>query len=138
LNLKNKFSPNEACVSVVGDNAKKVIHACLQCGHKMCMDGCLKKALKVDRLTGAIHVLNEKCDGCGKCILACNNHAVHLESPQGPVRICDLCKGEPMCALICPTGAISFQEMNDFKRRKMAEASCFITKAWRCTVHDRI
>jgi Fe-S-cluster-containing dehydrogenase component len=95
------------------------------------------KAFEVDKVTGAVIVIKEKCDGCGKCVLACNNHAVHLESPKGPVRICNLCNGEPLCVLMCPTGAISFQEMNDLKRENIAETSRHFTKAWRCSLHDR-
>jgi len=137
LRDKREFSPREACVSVVDDVKQSVIHACLQCGHKMCMDGCLRKALEVDPTFGTIRVVNEKCDGCGKCVLACNNHAIQLVSPQGPVRVCDLCGGEPLCASVCPTGAIVFQDVNDLKRRKRVETSHRLKDAWRCGSHGR-
>ena len=102
----------------------------------MCLDGCLRKALEVDRQTGAIRVVKEKCDGCGKCILACNNQAIKLESPQGPVRICNLCEGEPQCATICPTGAISYGEIADIKQKKMAQASGRLAETWRDSLQN--
>ena len=47
-----------------------------------------------------------KCDGCGKCTLACPAQALRVG--EGKVQVvhtnCDYC-GE--CEAVCPTGAIS-------------------------------
>jgi ferredoxin len=61
----------------------------------------------------------EKCTACDKCVEICPTHVV-LRSDSGPSLagsrlpwypvICDLCGGEPECARICPTEAITIDE----------------------------
>jgi carbon-monoxide dehydrogenase iron sulfur subunit len=94
------------------------LYACLQCGRKVCVETCLKKALKVDVQTGAVICDLEKCDGCGKCALGCPNHGSHVDPRTEKIMICDLCHGDPLCANVCPTNAIQYMELNDYAQQK--------------------
>ena len=86
---------------------------------KKCIDICPTGALQWHEATGAVSLSVEKCTACNKCVEVCPTHVVmksdagisfnstHL--PWYPV-ICDLCNGDPACAAICPTGAITVDE----------------------------
>lgn len=104
----------------ISEGAEASLLICLQCGHKMCQEVCLRKAIEISDI-GAVIIDKDKCDGCGKCIGACNNHAIVLEAEEGPVRVCDLCGGLPNCVAVCPTGALKYEEIDDFREDKIAE-----------------
>jgi DhnA family fructose-bisphosphate aldolase class Ia/Fe-S-cluster-containing hydrogenase component 2 len=86
---------------------------------KKCIDVCPEDALGWQVETGAVELLPEKCTACGKCVDICPTHVVMrsgtpfvkagLDLPWIPI-ICDLCDGDPACARICPTKAISLDE----------------------------
>ncbi len=94
----------------------KVLY-CTLC--KKCIDVCPTNALRWHAATGAVELLAEKCTACDKCVDICPTHVVlksdvgikidHTEIPWFPV-ICDLCAGQPACAKICPTEAITVDE----------------------------
>ena len=86
---------------------------------KKCIEICPTGALNWHATTGAVSLVLEKCTACGKCVEVCPTHVV-LQSDVGvsfdgvtlpwhPV-ICDLCGGDPSCAVICPTEAITVDE----------------------------
>lgn len=94
---------------LVGAVAK--VYVCVQCGQRLCIDVCLHKALSVNRVTGALAVDDSKCDGCEKCVITCPVGAIRLVSPKGPVRVCDLCDGDPACVKICPSRSILYTDL---------------------------
>ena len=55
----------------------------------------------------------ERCVGCGVCVLACPFGTVHIDAETGRAVKCDLCHGEPACAVACPTQAIELVEVRD-------------------------
>lgn len=86
---------------------------------KKCIDVCPTGALKWHDRTAAVELLVEKCTACDKCVDICPTKVI-LRSDEGirfngtelpwyPV-ICDLCEGDPACARICPTQAITIDE----------------------------
>ena len=86
---------------------------------KKCIDICPTGALRWHDLSGAVELVVEQCTACDRCVEVCPTHVVmHSASgisfnggelPWYPV-ICDLCAGDPACARICPTGAITLAE----------------------------
>ncbi len=85
--------------------------ACRLCNPAPCVTACPRDALKQDEKTGIIIIDDEKCDGCGWCMEACDYGAILLHPDLKKVRICDLCKDEkegPRCVKWCPEEALDF------------------------------
>ena len=51
-----------------------------------------------------------KCNGCGKCALACHEGAIKIIQGKAKLTREDYCDGLGDCLPACPTGAISFEE----------------------------
>jgi TPP-dependent indolepyruvate ferredoxin oxidoreductase alpha subunit len=88
---------------------------CRTCKDAPCVAACSKHALKQSKETGTITVDEDKCDGCGWCIQACEFGAVTLHPNTRKAIICDTCKGTPECVLACPEGALNFSGKTDDK-----------------------
>jgi Fe-S-cluster-containing dehydrogenase component len=73
------------------------------------MESCPSEALNRNP-EGLIHVDEEKCTGCGKCVKACRMLAIKLHPERHTPLICDLCGGKPICASKCPTKALTYSE----------------------------
>jgi Fe-S-cluster-containing dehydrogenase component len=99
------------------------LYVCLQCAKKVCVDNCLKKALRTDPQTGAVIPDWDKCDGCAKCVLGCPNHAPWIEKANRKVKLCDLCGGEPACVAVCRFRAVLYAELNEYVRWKRETAA---------------
>ncbi len=56
----------------------------------------------------ALQLEPEKCTGCLQCEMACS----YENEATGKVIKCDLCGGDPWCAKACPTGAITYVDMD--------------------------
>ena len=90
---------------------------------KKCLEVCPTDALRWHPISGAVELLVDKCIACDKCVEICPTEVI-LHSDTGiqintgerldwyPV-VCDLCGGEPECAIICPTGAIFVDERKE-------------------------
>jgi class I fructose-bisphosphate aldolase len=86
---------------------------------KKCIEVCPTEALRWHAESGAVELIPENCTACDKCVDICPTHVVSRSDeglqladrdlPWLPV-ICDLCNGDPACARICPTGAVSVIE----------------------------
>jgi len=57
-----------------------------------------------------IQIDQEKCNGCGQCILACREGAIGFENGKAKLMREDHCDGLGQCLPVCLTGAISFIE----------------------------
>jgi len=58
---------------------------------------------------GTIIVDEQRCDGCGWCIGACEYGAITIHPDTGKAIVCDVCEGEPKCIQWCPDGALSLK-----------------------------
>jgi TPP-dependent indolepyruvate ferredoxin oxidoreductase alpha subunit len=80
---------------------------CRTCKDAPCVTSCPKKALSQSNETGIVTLDEDKCNGCGWCIEACEYGAVTLHPNKRKVIICDTCQGEPKCIEYCPESALS-------------------------------
>ena len=84
--------------------------SCNHCRDPKCMDVCPTDAIEKED-NGIVHIVKEKCIGCGYCTWACPYEA--LEMGKDSMTKCDLCmsrlgNGMPYCVEACPTGALAF------------------------------
>jgi Fe-S-cluster-containing hydrogenase component 2 len=50
----------------------------------------------------------DKCILCKSCVGACVNGVILLDTDKMRIIKCDHCGGDPECAKVCPTGAITY------------------------------
>jgi Fe-S-cluster-containing dehydrogenase component len=85
---------------------------CMRCEEPACEMACPKGATYRNVLTGAMEVDQYRCIGCLSCVFACPFGATFVDVDNGKVLKCDLCDGDPTCAKVCPTGAITCEEVS--------------------------
>ena len=99
-------------VHVFDEEAQYTPYTCFQCKEAWCMTACPVNAIAVNAQTGAKEVLSATCVGCSLCTIACPFGTVFLDPSSNKAAKCDLCSGDPACAIACPTDCISFKETN--------------------------
>ncbi|MGB9802384.1 4Fe-4S dicluster domain-containing protein [Desulfofundulus sp.] len=57
-----------------------------------------------------VHIDEEKCTGCGLCIIPCAEGAIQIVDGKAQVVREELCDGAGFCIGVCPEGAISIEE----------------------------
>ena len=83
---------------------------CKACKDAPCIVACQEKAITRHEKTGAVLVDEQKCNGCGWCIEACDYGAIMLHPESKVVYVCDLCKEKadgPQCVKWCPEEALT-------------------------------
>jgi Fe-S-cluster-containing dehydrogenase component len=103
------FNPMKSRIRVVRLNPLiNLSLACRLCEDPPCVAACPRDALTQSEETGIIQVDEDRCNGCGWCIEACDYGAVTLHPENKIVFICDLCDGDPECVKWCPEEALDF------------------------------
>lgn len=120
--VENKTEPPIGWRQVYTFNSKRIplagyIHlsiACNHCDEAPCMKACPARAYTRDEQTGAVLHHSERCIGCRYCTWACPFDAPKYNDKKGVIEKCNLCNHrvvdgfDPACANLCPTGALSF------------------------------
>ena len=109
MTKEKSFNPLKSRIRVVRLNlVDNLAVTCRLCEDPPCVIACPRDALSQSEDTGLIIIDNDKCDGCGWCIEACDYGAIILHPTDKVVHICDLCKeeGEPQCVEWCPEDAL--------------------------------
>jgi anaerobic selenocysteine-containing dehydrogenase/Fe-S-cluster-containing dehydrogenase component len=89
---------------------------CQHCERPACLRACPvnPKAIVKDPATGVVSVVEDRCTGCGECVIACPYGAMGYDRVDHHAVKCDLCAdrraagGGPACASVCPGHAITF------------------------------
>jgi len=91
--------------------------ACQHCERPACLRACPShpKAIEKDPDTGLVRVIEDRCTGCGECIVACPYGAMGYDAADHHAVKCDLCEERraggattTACASVCPGWAIQF------------------------------
>lgn len=104
------FNPLKSRIRVVRLNPLvNVSITCRLCEDPPCVAACPRDALTQSEENGTILVDEDKCNGCGWCIEACDYGAIMLHPDRKVVFVCDLCKDKPdgpQCVKWCPEEAL--------------------------------
>ena len=103
--------------------------ACQHCERPACLRACPvnPKAIAKDPATGVVSVLEDRCTGCGECVIACPYSAMGYDADGHHAVKCDLCgerRAEGLttaCASVCPTRAIGFGRRDELLARAALE-----------------
>lgn len=111
---EGKCSPVLSRTRVIKFDARGENHPtiCSHCSKPHCLSACKTGAMSVDGATGAVIINEALCTGCRDCISACPDSQVSFHPEKRIAFKCDLCNGEPQCAKFCPTGAISYGDLD--------------------------
>lgn len=106
---------------------------CRHCDPAPCVAACYTGALATTNGTVAFDAA--RCTGCGLCVVACPLGVIGWRADGRTVHKCDLCTErravgqEPVCALTCPTQALSYEEYGDFVGRVQRRAAAEMLRA---------
>jgi carbon-monoxide dehydrogenase iron sulfur subunit len=103
-------NPSRALLHVVKyeEHSLDIPIVCHHCDKPPCLEACPVGAITRDRNTNAVVISREKCIGCRACISACPWNVIVVDPKSQLVEKCDLCKGKPRCAEVCPKAAIIY------------------------------
>lgn len=90
---------------------------CQHCKDAPCIQACLTGALSRDPVSSLVDVDEERCIGCGTCVIACPLGVPKLDTDRKKMVKCDLCQDEeiPVCVANCPNEALIYAEVEDEK-----------------------
>ena len=93
--------------------------ACNHCSEAPCKSACPSGAYSFDDETNAVIHNPDLCIGCKYCTWACPFGAPQYNGETGIIEKCHFCYHRlkenkiPACSLNCPTGALSFGDINE-------------------------
>lgn len=90
---------------------------CRHCDEPLCLLACMSAAIHKDEATGTVIIDEERCVGCGMCIMACPFGALVMDKERKVSLKCDHCaeSEEPVCVKACPTKSLFFGELEEFE-----------------------
>jgi Fe-S-cluster-containing hydrogenase component 2 len=105
---------------------------CRLCEDAPCVSACPRDALTQSNETGVIMVDEDKCNGCGWCIEACDFGSICLDPEKKVVRMCDLCaarEGGPACVEWCSEEALELTTKDILSQKARIDAIQKLVKA---------
>ena len=104
------FQPSLARLKIVryDDIGIDVPNVCGPCETAPCVDICPVYAIRRDPITKMTYLDEDKCILCKSCVAACVNGVIVLDTNRMRIIKCDHCGGDPECAKVCPTSAITY------------------------------
>ncbi|MEO7718339.1 MAG: 4Fe-4S dicluster domain-containing protein [Capsulimonas sp.] len=97
---------------------------CMHCEDPTCAQVCPADAIK-QTSDGVVQTsLKPRCVGCGNCVVACPFGVPKYNGEFDQMMKCDMCYDRtsvgkrPMCATVCPSEALYFGPMDEWKERR--------------------
>jgi len=96
---------------------------CRHCENSPCLESCIAAAITRNAESGVLEIDENRCVGCGMCIMVCPFGAVGLDRERRVAYKCDSCAETelPACIRACPTGALfngTGNKYSELKRRR--------------------
>jgi Fe-S-cluster-containing dehydrogenase component len=94
---------------------------CCQCSDARCMEICPSGAFLRSSDDGIIKIDEDRCTGCGLCVIACPYGVISVHPDTSVPAKCDFCsnrveKGlDPSCVSHCPANALKLRPERDLK-----------------------
>jgi Fe-S-cluster-containing dehydrogenase component len=101
---------------------------CMHCEDPICARVCPADAIKQTPDGVTQSSLKPRCIGCSNCVLACPFGVPNYYAEVDQMMKCDYCYDRtsvgkrPMCATVCPSGALAFMTPEDFARTRRGHA----------------
>lgn len=92
---------------------------CHHCTEAPCVSACPTRALWRHDENGVVALDKDRCIGCQRCAEECPYDALSFDAHTGVADKCTMCEhrlqqgAAPMCAVVCPTRAIHFGDVDD-------------------------
>lgn len=106
------FAPSKSRIKIVriDEEGLDIPIGCEQCDSAPCITACPTRALSRNSGTNAIDLKSDFCIGCKQCMVICPFGAIHYNEEREIFYKCDLCDGSPECVKWCVTGGIEYHE----------------------------
>ncbi|MEJ2280321.1 MAG: 4Fe-4S dicluster domain-containing protein [Candidatus Bathyarchaeota archaeon] len=125
---EDTYNPTKSRIRAIRLNSfVNLAVSCRLCEDSPCVAACPRDALRQSDERGNIIVDEDKCNGCGWCIEACDYGAIQLHPDTKKVFVCDLCDGQPQCVEWCPEEALDYttKDVLSQKARRTAVKKLF-------------
>jgi Fe-S-cluster-containing dehydrogenase component len=110
------------------DSVQTAPQVCMHCEDPICAQVCPADAIKQTPDGVVQSSLKPRCIGCSNCVLACPFGVPKYESDADQMMKCDMCYDRtstgrrPMCATVCPSGALAFTTIEEIMRTRQGHA----------------
>ncbi len=106
-------------VFVESNDSLKVPLQCRNCNESPCITACITGAMYKD--SRGFTICNEdRCIGCFMCVMVCPFGIINISRYEKKVVKCDRCPDRdiPACVNACPTGALMYENVENFSANK--------------------
>ena len=104
---------------------------CMHCDDPTCAQVCPADAIKKTEAGIVQSALKPRCIACGNCVVACPFGVPKVMVKQQLMMKCDMCYDrtsvgkKPMCATVCPSGALSYVRPTEIALRRERPVNTF-------------
>jgi Fe-S-cluster-containing dehydrogenase component len=97
---------------------------CMHCEDPICARVCPADAIKKTPDGVVQSSLKPRCIGCSNCVLSCPFGVPKYQAEIDQMMKCDMCYDrtsvdkKPMCATVCPSGALTFASAEEIQRSR--------------------
>ena len=112
---KGRVQPAESRIHLSSSDGPDALRlaVCQHCTEPVCVSACMRGIISKNPETGRVERKYEDCFRCAACKVMCPVGAVVFDHDVNAFLTCDLCGGDPVCAKVCPTKAICFQDVTE-------------------------
>ena len=110
------------------DSVQTAPQVCMHCDDPICAQVCPADAIKQTAEGVVQSSLKPRCIGCSNCVLACPFGVPKYVGDADQMMKCDMCYDRtstgrrPMCATVCPSGALAFTTIEEIMRTRQGRA----------------